>query len=154
MSLKPLSEASLSQLGSIRLLATDIDGTMTRQGKFPPEVLQAMEDLHASGIEVMPVTGRSAGEALGLARYLPTVKRALAENGAVLVVPDAPHRLLFGEADRRRLLAVAKVIAEPGDPLELAPCSHFRIADVAFERAGREQEVCQQLQVRIQSYRR
>jgi len=148
MTLRPLSEAPASQLRSIRLVATDIDGTMTRNGRLPPEVLAALESLHAAGVEVLPVTGRSAGEALGLARYLPTVKGALAENGAVRVVPDAPHRLLFGEADRPRLLAVARAIAEPTDALEPAPCAHFRLADVAFERAGRPQGLLQRLQVR------
>jgi len=148
MTLRPLSEAPAAQLRSIRLVATDIDGTMTRAGKIPPEVLAALESLHAAGVEVLPVTGRSAGEALGLARYLPTVKGALAENGAVKVVPDAPHRLLFGEVDRVRLLEVARTIAEPGDALELAPCSHYRLADVAFERAGRPQQLLQRLQVR------
>ena len=138
--MRPLSQAPVTSLRSIRLLATDIDGTMTRGGKLPPEVLEMMESLHRAGVEVLPVTGRSAGEALGLARYLPTVRRALAENGAVAVVPDAPHRLLLGEADRPRLLAVARDIADPGSPLEPAPCAHFRLADVAFERAGRTLE--------------
>jgi len=148
MTLRPLAEAPASQLRSIRLLATDIDGTMTRAGKLSPDVLSALEALHASGVEVLPVTGRSAGEALGLARYLPTVKGALAENGAVRVVPDAPHQLLFGEVDRARLLAVARTLAEPGDALQPAPCAHFRLADVAFERAGRPQGLLQRLQVR------
>jgi hydroxymethylpyrimidine pyrophosphatase-like HAD family hydrolase len=146
--LRPLAEAPAPLLRSIRLLATDIDGTMTRAGKLPPEVLQALQRLHAAGVEVVPVTGRSAGEALGLARYLPTVQRALAENGAVAVVPDAPHRLLLGHADRPRLLAVARDITDVGSPLEPAPCAAFRLADVAFERAGRTLEQLSALRVR------
>jgi len=120
---------------------------MTRDGKFPPKVLEAMETLFALGVEVVPVTGRSAGEALGLARYLPTVKRAIAENGGVMIIPDRPHEVLLGTPDKETVLSVAIAIADEGEPLEPAPCSAFRIADVAFERAGRSQEVCQVLQV-------
>jgi hydroxymethylpyrimidine pyrophosphatase-like HAD family hydrolase len=134
----PLSQAPLDQLARVRLLATDIDGTMTRHGKIPPDVLEAIVRLHAAGVEVLPVTGRSAGEALGLARYLPTVTRAIAENGAVFVTPDAPHRYAFGEPRRELLRRVATRISAT-NPLEPAPCSPFRVADVAFERAGRKE---------------
>lgn len=133
-----LSLAPREQLARVRLLATDIDGTMTRHGKIPPDVLEAIVRLHRAGVEVLPVTGRSAGEALGLARYLPTVTRAIAENGAVFVVPDAPHRYAFGAPGLERLHHVAARIS-PANPLVLAPCSPFRVADVAFERAGRKE---------------
>ncbi len=137
---RPLSAAARERLSAIRLLATDVDGTMTRDGRIPPAVLSACEALAKVGVEVMPVTGRSSGEALGLARYLPGVKRAIAENGAVLVVPDAPHRLLLGAADRVRLHATAREVIHPGEaPLQSAPCEAFRLADVAFERAGRNE---------------
>ena len=139
---RPLAEAPRERLAAISLLATDVDGTMTREGRIPPAILSACEALMRAGVEVMPVTGRSSGEALGLARYLPGVKRAIAENGAVLVVPDAPHRLLLGAADRVRLHATAREIVRAGEaPLEPAPCEPFRLADVAFERAGRNEEV-------------
>ncbi|MFM2152015.1 MAG: hypothetical protein RL199_450 [Pseudomonadota bacterium] len=142
---RPLSEVEASTLSGVSLLATDIDGTMTRGGKIPPEVLEACERLHQSGVEVVPVTGRSAGEALGLARYLPRVGRAVAENGAVLVEPDAPVRWLFGEADPSRLHEVARRIGFER-PLRPAPCAPFRVADAAFERDGRETAELRRLQ--------
>lgn len=142
-----LSEAPASSLARIRLLATDIDGTMTRDGKIPAAVLDAIEALHGVGVEVLPVTGRSAGEALGLARYLPTVRRAIAENGAVFVVPDAVHRFPFGEPRRNALYAMGREIS-PENPLAPAPCAAFRVADVAFERAGRQEPELVQLRER------
>ena len=134
----PLSSIGRERLSSVRLVATDIDGTMTRDGCIPPGVMQACLELASIGVEVLPVTGRSAGEALGLARYLPGVRRALAENGAVIVEPDRPLRFPFGRSDREHLLDVARRIVE-GSPLVPAPCLSLRAADVAFEREGRSE---------------
>ena len=134
---RPLAEVDASVLRGITVLATDIDGTMTTAGKIPPAVLEACERLYAVGVEVVPVTGRSAGEALGLARYLPRVRRAVAENGAVLVEPDAPVRWLFGRPDVSKLRETAALLGGTR-PLKPAPCAPFRVADAAFEREGRE----------------
>ena len=58
----PLSQVSSTHdLTNIRLVATDMDGTLTTDGKFTAALLQALEDLTAHGIKVLIVTGRSAG---------------------------------------------------------------------------------------------
>src|SRR5687768_660769 len=57
--------------GTIALVATDVDGTLTSRGEILAPVLAALADLAAAGIEVVPVSGRPAGEVLGLVRYLP-----------------------------------------------------------------------------------
>ena len=54
----------------IRLIATDMDGTLTQSGKFTPALLQALTDLTAADIKVIVTTGRSAGWVSGLAAYL------------------------------------------------------------------------------------
>ncbi len=48
-------------LGNIRLVATDMDGTLTQLGKFTLALLQALMDLTAAHIKVIVTTGRSAG---------------------------------------------------------------------------------------------
>ncbi|MDF5734031.1 MAG: HAD family hydrolase [Rhizonema sp. PD38] len=79
----PLSQVSSTQdLTNIRLVATDMDGTLTTEGKFTATLLQALEDLTAHGIKVLIVTGRSAGWVSGLVSYLP-VAGAIAENGSL-----------------------------------------------------------------------
>lgn len=65
-----------------RLIATDMDGTLTQQGKFTASLLQSLEDLSLANIPVLIVTGRSAGWVSGLATYLP-VAGAIAENGGL-----------------------------------------------------------------------
>ena len=68
----------------IRLVATDMDGTLTQVGEFTPVLLETFASLKQHGIEVMIVTGRSAGWVSGIVNYLPVVG-AIAENGGIYV---------------------------------------------------------------------
>jgi HAD superfamily hydrolase (TIGR01484 family) len=70
------------RLTDIRLIATDIDGTLTSDGKFTTELLQTIDLLNAKGIKLLLVTGRSAGWVSAINNYLP-VAGAIAENGGV-----------------------------------------------------------------------
>ncbi len=135
--LRPFADAPRDRLARIRLIATDIDGTMTRKGKLNADVLTAIVQLADAGVEVLPVTGRPAGEALGLARYLPCVREAIAENGAVLVRPDQDVITLWNPPDRALLTRVAAEVAAPNSPLHLAEDAFCRVGDVAFLREGR-----------------
>jgi len=130
-----LRTALRDRLAAVRVVLTDIDGTATTGGKIPAAVIDACLRLDAVGVEVIPVTGRSAGEALGLVRYVPTWRRAIAENGGVAVIPDAPIEFLRPPADRDRLHAAAAEFG--GGGWTLAPCSAFRLTDQAWERGGR-----------------
>ncbi|MFB8790417.1 MAG: HAD-IIB family hydrolase [Potamolinea sp.] len=69
-------------LPNLRLIATDMDGTLTQQGKFTAKLFQALEELRAADIPVLIVTGRSGGWVSGLVSYLPVVG-AIAENGGI-----------------------------------------------------------------------
>lgn len=134
-----LASAPVAALAAVRCLVTDVDGTMTRHGRLPPDVLALLPRLQAAGIEVLPATGRPAGEALGLARYLPGVRRAVAENGGVIVVPDAPLQLLRPAVDRDAALAAAATLATV-QPWSLAPCSFARATDLAWLREAHHTE--------------
>jgi len=68
--------------GQVKLIATDMDGTLTRQGSFSGDLLRGLERLQQAGWPVVVVTGRSAGWVQGLAHYLP-ITGAMAENGGV-----------------------------------------------------------------------
>ena len=133
----PLDSAPRALLAGIRLIATDIDGTMTQGGRLDPAILPALLRLAQAGVQVMPVSGRPTGEILGLARYLPTIRRAIAENGATLVVPDAPVRWLVPQPDRAQMLEVAALLGGIGRPLVLAPDAFCRVADIAWLREDR-----------------
>lgn len=70
MTLTSLRAVTTAQLQNVRLVAADMDGTLTQRGKFTASLLQALEDLAKAGIAVLIVTGRSAGWVSGLAAYL------------------------------------------------------------------------------------
>ena len=61
---------------------TDIDDTLTTEGAITPNALQALADLRAAGLRVVPITGRPVGWSEPFARTWP-VDAIVAENGAV-----------------------------------------------------------------------
>jgi Cof subfamily protein (haloacid dehalogenase superfamily) len=83
---------------SIRLLATDIDGTLLNpQFKIAEGDLQALRRAHAAGIEVVLVTGRRHTFALPIAKQLGFDLWLISSNGAVT-------RSLAGETFHRDVM--------------------------------------------------
>ncbi|MEM9218026.1 MAG: HAD family hydrolase [Cyanobacteria bacterium P01_F01_bin.150] len=76
-----------------RFIASDMDGTLTRNGCFSSQMLTALESLADAQWPVMIVTGRSAGWVHGVANMMPIVG-AIAENGGVFCFSEqsAIHR--------------------------------------------------------------
>lgn len=64
----------------IKFLLTDIDDTLTDEGLLGAEAYAALWNLHKSGIQVVPVTGRPAGWCEMIARVWP-VAGVIGENG-------------------------------------------------------------------------
>lgn len=139
--LRPLAELDPpARAREIALVATDVDGTLTRRGKLDPAVMEAIRRLDEAGVVVVPVSGRPTGEVLGLCRYLPGVSRGLAENGLLEVIPDRPPRWLGRPTDKARLKAVGEAIdRELRVGLRLTGDDFCRLGDVAYERDGREE---------------
>ena len=81
-SLKPLADWPLEQRRNIIGVFTDIDDTLTTHGAITPDALQALADLKAAGLHVIPITGRPVGWAEPLAASWP-VDAVVVENGAV-----------------------------------------------------------------------
>ena len=67
---------------TVRVVATDMDGTLTRNGEFSAALLRDLNRLANANIPVIITTGRSAGWVSSLACYLP-VAGMMAENGGV-----------------------------------------------------------------------
>jgi Cof subfamily protein (haloacid dehalogenase superfamily) len=83
---------------SIRLLASDIDGTLLNpQFQISPEDLAALRRAHDSGIEVVLVTGRRHTFALPIAQQLGFDLWLISSNGAVT-------RSLAGETFHRDMM--------------------------------------------------
>ncbi len=94
-----------SDLSDIRLIASDVDGTLTQNGKFSSDFISTLIDLQSAEIKVLLVTGRSAGWVSALVNYLP-VEGAIAENGGIFLQPNGTQDLLSSvpNLSRHRIL--------------------------------------------------
>lgn len=141
----PIDRAA--NLNSIRLIATDMDGTLTIDQKFTPQVLQAFDRLHQAGIAVLIVTGRSAGWVSGLVNYLPIVG-AIAENGGLfyqgeiqeLLVPISDLKL-----HRQKLAEMFLKLRSYFPQIEESHDNTFRLTDWTFDVAELQIEDLKQL---------
>jgi len=92
----------------IRLLATDIDGTLLNpQFQISDGDLEALRRAHASGIEIVLVTGRRHTFALPIARQLGFDLWLISSNGAITrsLAGETFHRDLMPAETCRRLCA-------------------------------------------------
>lgn len=71
--------------GPIVGVFTDIDDTLTTEGAITADTLQALANLKAAGLHVIPITGRPVGWSEPFAQRWP-VDAIVAENGAVALV--------------------------------------------------------------------
>ncbi|MBE9159577.1 HAD family phosphatase [Nodosilinea sp. LEGE 06152] len=131
---QPLPTRGFSQ--SFKLLATDMDGTLTRQGKFTAALLNGLEQLQDLGLPVMLVTGRSAGWVNGLAHYLP-ITGAMAENGGVYFPLNAAPELLVDIPDlvahRQQLSEAFTQLQWRWPQLHESDDNRFRLTDWTFD---------------------
>ncbi len=93
---------------SIRLLATDIDGTLLNpQFQISDGDLQALRRAHAAGVEIVLVTGRRHKFALPIAQQLGFDLWLISSNGAVTrsLAGETFHRDMMPAATCRKLCA-------------------------------------------------
>ncbi len=82
---------------------TDIDDTLTTDGAITADALQALADLQAAGLHVVPITGRPVGWSEPFAARWP-VDAIVAENGAVGLQhrPGQGLRKLYQQSEAER----------------------------------------------------
>lgn len=139
--MRPLAAAPADRFARVGALFTDIDDTLTTDGRLTAHAYGAMERLARAGIAVVPVTGRPAGWCDHIARMWP-VAGVVGENGAFWFAYDRDartmHRRFLDDAatraaNRARLAAVRDRIlaAVPGSAI--ASDQHYREADLAID---------------------
>ena len=69
--MQPLSSWPSSARKKIAGVFTDIDDTLTTDGAITPDALEALHNLKASGLVVIPITGRPVGWSIPFAATWP-----------------------------------------------------------------------------------
>lgn len=135
---------------SVRYLFTDVDDTLTWEGKLPAATYNALEQLQKAGVQVIPVTGACAGWCDCIVRTWP-VAAVIGENGAFWMQKDSnghvQRRYMQSQeeraANKTRLLAVQKeLLAELGFA-RMTVDQTYRETDIAFD-VGQEQNLTSQ----------
>lgn len=132
----PLAELTGPSVRSVLGLFTDLDDTLTWEGRLVPGAYQALCDAVDAGLTVVLVTGRPGGWAETLAALLP-VAGVIAENGGLAVLrsgetlywDDLPTR----QAQQSRLALLTDDLRRRLPFARLAADQPLRRVDVAFD---------------------
>lgn len=124
---------------NIQVVATDMDGTLTRQGRFSANLIHALERLQDAGIAVIIVTGRSAGWVQSVVNYLP-IWGAIAENGGIFFSSPDHQQILPDISNvahhRSRLMQTFQRCQARFPSLHESTDNAFRITDWTFSVQG------------------
>lgn len=119
----------------IKLIATDMDGTLTKKEQFDSQLFETLSKLAAAGVDVLITTGRSAGWVQAIATYLPVVG-AIAENGGLLYPNHDTKPQFMTEINvaehRQQLNRVYKILKSKFTQIEESPDNAFRLTDWTF----------------------
>jgi HAD superfamily hydrolase (TIGR01484 family) len=139
--LRPIAEFPAADRSAIRGVFTDIDETVSSDGRLTAEAYAALERLRAAGLMVIPVTGRPAGWCDLIARFWP-VDAVVGENGAFWMWLDRKRgrlrtRYVQDEATRAegrfRLEAVKADVLREVPGAAIASDQPYRAADLAVD---------------------
>ncbi|PAY16128.1 hypothetical protein CKO51_28405 [Rhodopirellula sp. SM50] len=116
----------------LRVIATDYDGTIAKDGVLDPAVRAAISNARKRGVLVVIVTGRILSELRHVAGCLDFVDGVVAENGAVVALPNG-HVTLLGAPPP---LALIEKLTERGIDFKVGRCvveMDAELANVAIE---------------------
>ena len=143
MVMKSIKDFPREKRSSITYLLTDIDDTITCEGRIPACAFQAMEDLDKAGIKVVPITGRPAGWCDHIARMWP-VDGIVGENGAFYFVYDSHAKKMIRrffktdqerEQDQIKLAVIKHKILQSIPGCVVSADQPYREADLAIDFA-------------------
>jgi HAD superfamily hydrolase (TIGR01484 family) len=139
---RPWRDVDPARLRNCAGVMTDIDDTLTRDGRIEDRALAALHDLARASVPVIAITGRPIGWSEKVAAPWP-VAAVVAENGGIAMVRDAHgawvRQHLQDDATRkanaRRLRDVAARILRDVSGAVLARDSEGRVTDIAIDHA-------------------
>lgn len=141
--MKNLSTMSSTQLDNIKFILTDIDDTLTTEGRLKSDAYNAMERLSLSGYKVIPVTGRCAGWCDHIARMWP-VDGVVGENGAFFYQYDHMNKKMhnvYSQTELQRqsnfklLHQIKDTVLSSVSGTAVASDQDYRVTDLAIDFA-------------------
>lgn len=122
------------------IVFTDVDDTLTSDGKLPVETFSALYRLQRAGIQVIPVTGASAGWCDCLIKTWP-IEHIIGENGAITMSKNEggvvstffaknKHDI---ERDLARLMSLGDSLSDVYPEIRYTQDQKFRLTDIAFD---------------------
>ena len=123
----------------LSVLALDYDGTIARNDRLDPDVLDAIGIARRRGVTVLLVTGRVLGDLRRVAGELRFVDGVVAENGAVVHFPDSGHTTVLAPLVSRVFVSR---LEEDGIPFQSGQC----LVDADASSAHRMLDVIRQLE--------
>lgn len=139
--MRPLSAFPGERARALSFLLTDIDDTLTTDGRLSAEAYRALEHMERAGISVIPVTGRPAGWCDLIARFWP-VAAVVGENGAFYFRYDRASRRMtrrfwLGRAAiddaRAKLTKLGSEIVAKIPGIAISEDQPYRAADLAID---------------------
>lgn len=141
---RPWAELPNAAVRDVIGVLTDIDDTLTTDGRITPDALAALAQLKAAGLHVIAITGRPMGWSEPFARPLDQggwpVDAIVAENGAVALFCDgAALQIEYAQDDAtrarhaKRLREVAARVLREVPGTTLAQDSAGRVTDIAID---------------------
>ncbi len=134
----------------IAYVLTDIDDTITHNGKIPACAYRALEKLDKACIKVIPITGRPAGWCDHIARMWP-VQGVVGENGAFYFAYDEHAKKMIRRyfktnqqrrQDKQRLAVIEKKILHQVPGCIVSADQPYREADLAIDFSEDVKPLC------------
>ena len=142
--MQQLSTIPPLQFSNVRFVLTDMDETLTYQGRLQASTYVALEQLQGDGVRVIPVTAAPAGWCDQMARMWP-VDGVIAENGGLFLRRSSDGRTVkrtyWQSQDRiahiqERLQEIAVMVEEAIPSARLADDQAFRLTSLAYKRTA------------------
>jgi HAD superfamily hydrolase (TIGR01484 family) len=139
--MKPIARIPEAVKKAVRYILSDIDDTLTLNGRLPAVVFAAMERLRQADIRTVPITGRPAGWCDHIARMWP-VDGVVGENGAFYFSYDDRRRKMrrryfkseqLRRADRQKLDKLRMEILNKIPGCRVSADQAYREADLAID---------------------
>ena len=156
--MQPLSSWPQTAREKIVGVFTDIDDTLTTEGAITSDAIQALQNLKAAGLMVIPITGRPVGWSIPFAATWP-VNAIVAENGAVALLNNVSKNqvdkiyhqdLAVRTHNFQQMQRIAQKILKEIPGTALAQDSAGRETDIAFDHSEFHTLTTEQIQQVVQ----